>query len=957
MTIECGWRRRGSLPSLLAFLVALVASSPSYAANRAPAGANRVVDSVDTGQLAVLENHRPAWASAKSSATPLAAESALNGLSITLRRSPDRQRAFDQQLLAQRDPASPEYQHWLSADEIGARFGVSQHDIDAVSAWLASQGLAVGAVSNSRMRIHFAGSAGAVERAFATGLAVFPVGPGKRAAPTQDPQVPAALATVIASVDGLSSVQYRAQHRLREALSTLGPAGLSQPAASSCQGGTCQYAVFPADFAKIYNLAPVLAGGVTGAGQTIGIIGRARVADADMRNFQQLLSLPVVYPATVIPTHGADPGPAATTCSPTGTPSCDHPSDLVNDQIEATLDVQRAGSVAPGATVKLIVSANVGSSDGVQIATEYAIDTNPPPAKVLSISYASCEADNSLAVADYLDGLFAQAAMEGISVFVASGDGGVAGCAALDSPPTANERVSTNVLCASGNVTCVGGTEFTGEPASQYWSPSNQSGYLSARGYIPEGAWNDPLDAAGHTQVASTGGGASIYIGKPSWQSAPGVPAAAARYTPDVSFNASPNEGYFTCVAAGQQNSCVVSNGSFGFILGGGTSASAPSMAGIAALLNQHTGSAQGNVNPRLYALANAGTAGIFHDVTVQSSGVANCSVTTPSLCNNSLASPTSLAGGLPGYSVGTGYDLATGLGSLDVAGLFSQWNSAGTTVNLNQEGLSGSWGNSATQSQGVVMTVYQDNIAAGHGTLFGGWFTFDVTAAGGRRWYTIQGDVTTAAASATIPIYATVGGAFDSPLATTSTAVGHVTLSFSDCTHGSMAYVFTDGSGRTGTAPLSRLLPNVACTPAGDTAAIRSDFLLSGAWADPAHTSGQGLVIEVNPTQHALFAAWYTFAAGIPVSAAAGQRWYTLQGGFPTEIGSLGSVAIYETSGGAFGTNSATSTTQVGTAELTFQDCQTASLVYRFSGGANAGQSGTLDLTRIGPAPAACSL
>ena len=261
------------------------------------------------------------------------------------------------------------------------------------------------------------------------------------------------------------------------------------------------------------------------------------------------------------------------------------------------------------------------------------------------------------------DGVFQQGAAEGISIFIASGDGGVAGCASLDSPPQPGEPVSTNILCASPYVTCVGGTEFAdSDNPDAYWSRTNGDGYQSALGYIPEGAWNEPLDADGQPQLASTGGGFSSYIATPSWQSFVGN---QGRYTPDVSLDASTREGYFTCIAA-YGASCATTGGGFTYLNGGGTSASTPSMAGIVALLNQRTGTSQGNMNPRMYSLATNAGAGAFHDVTVASSGVDDCTVATPSLCNNTIPSPTGLAGGLQGYLVKDGYDLATGLGSPD---------------------------------------------------------------------------------------------------------------------------------------------------------------------------------------------------------------------------------------------------------------------------------------------------
>lgn len=901
-----------------------------------------------SSRTALAGRHVAAWASPQADLGRVQDDAPLTHLSLVLKRTPERQQAFEQLLREQQDPTSPNYRRWLTSSEIGERFGASQSDIDALSGWLRTQGLTVDAVANSRTRIRFSGRAADVAAAFATELHTFDVAGERRIANTAVPQVPSALAPAVSSVLGLNTLTVRPTHFMSAKTAPAAP----QPAGTNCSGGDCQNSVFPADFAKIYNLPA----NVDGSGQTIGIIARQRVYEPDVKNFFVLAGLPVKYPVVVIPTGGTDPGAPASSCSDTGTPSCSSPSDAVKDQGEATLDVQRAGSVAPGATVKLITSGRAGNADGVFVALDYAIDANPVPAKILSVSYASCEADNTQAAGDAVDGSFQQAAAEGISVFVASGDGGVAGCASLDSAPTATQRVSTNALCASGYATCVGGTEFADKgKQNQYWGATGAT-YGSALGYIPEGAWNEPLDRSGKTQVASSGGGFSTFVATPSWQTGIGVPGTQGRYTPDVSFNASVREGYFTCVAA-QGGTCEIVQGSFQYLLSGGTSASAPSMAGIAALLNQKTGSAQANLNPRLYALAVNPANGVFHDVTAASSGVSGCSVSTPSPCNNSTPGPSGLSGGLQGYAVGTAYDMATGLGSIDVTRLLAHWDDpAPSSVNLNQHGLTGSWANPATSGQGVVMEVDPDFYGNGTSLLFGGWYTYDTAASGGQRWYTLQAQMR-GNGSAAVPIYQTTGGSFHTAQASTSTPVGDATLSFSDCMHGTLNYTFYDGSGRKGSIPLTRLVSNVTCSPSGDSGSATPGYLLAGAWADTGD-SGQGLVFDVNAAQNVLFAGWYTFASGAASgSGAPGQRWYTLQSTYPAGSSSLNDIGIYNTTGGVFDSAVMTSTAPVGNAKLTFHTCSSATLTYAFTTGENAGKTGTLNLSRLGAVPTGCSL
>jgi hypothetical protein len=947
--------------ALIGFVLAVLVPAAADAAAPDTTPHDVIVRPVDNAKLTRLPVERARWATAANDLGAVPPDLPLGRLGLALRRSPDRQLAYENFLREQQDPTSANYRHWLTPSEIGERFGASQHDIDLLSGWLQTQGLKFDAVANNRLRIHFSGRADKVTAAFATELHYFQAGAEKRMANTTSPQLPVALADAVRSVQGLSAIRFKPLSRVetrRQAAAM--PGNPAQPQGTNCSGGACTHAIFPADFARIFDLAPVQQQGVDGSGQTIAIVGRARVNAPDIENFQSLAGLARKQPTVLIPTGGTDPGAPATTCSDSGTPSCSEPTDAVKDQGEATLDVQRAGSVAPGATIDLIVSADTRSIDGVSLAIQYAIDTDPVPAKILSISFGTCEADNSADNAAYIDELFGQAAMEGISVFVASGDGGVAGCAGIDSTPTPNERVSANLLCASGNATCVGGTQFADSvnPAA-FWSSSNGAGYESALGYIPEGSWNEALSRSGTPQMAASGGGVSTYIATPPWQVGIGVPGRQGRYTPDVSFPAATSEGYFGCTAA-QGGACVVTNQGFNFLSGGGTSASTPSMAGIAALLNQKTGTAQANLNPRLYALAANPANRVFHDATPSSSGVANCSVAIPSLCNNSTPGPDGVGGGLAGYALETGYDRATGLGSIDVANLLAQWNVPQTVaVNLNQRGVSGTWANPATDGQGFVMEVAPDFYGSGTGFLFGGWYTYDATA--GQRWYTLQGQVGTGA-SAAIPIYLTQGGQFDSGLTTSTHPVGVATIQLSDCWHGSLAYHFSDGSHPDGMIPLIRLLTDVGCSVGSATGGSSKDFL-AGTWADVSN-NGQGFVFDlspmdnVTPPTNVMFAGWYTFARDAnQASGPAGQRWYTLQTTAATTATTLNDVGIYETTGGVFDRHATVSTSHVGTANIVFHSCSSATMSYAFTSGSNAGLSGSLDLTRIITVPAGCHL
>jgi subtilase family serine protease len=470
------------------------------------------------------------------------------------------------------------------------------------------------------------------------------------------------------------------------------------------------YYVTPKDFQTIYDISSVISGGNTGAtignvAQHVAIIGRSRVVATDISEFATNTAIGSYNLNTIIPPAGTDPGSAVN-----------------GDTGEATLDVNRIIGVATGPQADLVASLTTGGTDGVYIAASYNVNTLVDP--VMTISFGSCEASAGSGVVNTYNTLFSTGAAEGISIFVSSGDSGAAGCDAGNAAaPTTTQVLSPNALCASSYVTCVGGTEFNDASSySTYWNSSNGTGYSSAKSYIPEGAWNEP-----HTSspfyVQSTGGGVSSTIAKPSWQTGTGVPAGSFRDTPDVAFSAAGHDGYYSCLAS-SGGDC-----SMGFFVAfQGTSAAAPGMAGIAALLNTKMGLAQGNLNPMIYALA-ASSASSFHDATPTSSGVGACSLSTPSMCNNSTPSNTSLTGGLAGYALTTGYDQATGWGSLDVANFLTAASTAGATsqtITFPQPTSPGTAGStvaltaSSTSGLGIIYTI-----ASGPATIAGSNVTY----------------------------------------------------------------------------------------------------------------------------------------------------------------------------------------------------------------------------------------
>jgi Predicted protease len=660
--------------------------------------ASRILQSTDGMQAVTLRNHHPQWANAVNSLGAVPAGTTLNELTLVLSRSPEQDAAFKQLLADQQNPQSPEYHHWLTPEEAGARFGASEADVAAVESWLQGQGLHVNWVSPSRIFVGFGGTAADVGRAFGAELRYYSVNGAQRMSIASEPSIPQALAPVIKSVRGLYSVDERPMLHSATVQST-------GPELTSTAGN---HYVTPADFAKIYDVPS----GVNGAGVTIGIVSWAHTNFADFDNFRTKTGVSFPNPTEVVPTAfgGIDPGPAYTTVQ-----TC---TSCLDGQMEATLDVQRAGSTAPAASILLVVSSRSGSGGGIGADAQYLVNTSPVPAQVMSISFGGCEVSAGAPGVAYWDTLFQQAAAEGISVFVSSGDSGASGCdTAFSAPPALPAANSPNYICSSSYATCVGGTQFndTSSP-STYWSSTNSTGYLSAYGYIPEGGWNEST----MTSVAGSGGGVSTVIATPSWQTGTGVPAArTGRYTPDVSFASAGHDGYFGCMAAAN-GGCVGSP--FGFLDFAGTSAAAPSMAGVAAMVAQSLGSAQGNMNPRIYAIA-AGIPAAFHDATVASSGVSSCSVNTVSLCNNSAPSTSSLSGGQAGYLLTDGFDLVTGWGSLDVATFISNYSATSKstpTVTVTASATS----ITTAQTLNVTVTVGGNPTPTGTITLTSGTYS-----------------------------------------------------------------------------------------------------------------------------------------------------------------------------------------------------------------------------------------
>lgn len=609
---------------------------------------------------------------------------------------------------------SPSYHKWLTAAEFGERFGASTSDIAQVQSWLESEGLIVTRTLPGRLGIEFTGTVGQVGGAFRTSIHTFQVKGETHRANISNPQIPAAFANVVRGVSSLNDF------RLHSTYHSTGKASMERQTHRATaewtanSGDLTVYVVSPGDFANQYNLNSTYSSGITGKGQIIGIINDSNVDTRIVDAYRSLFGLSSNSPQVVI--DGDDPG-------------------LNGDASEAYLDLENAGAVAPGATIRLYTAGTYGLNGvgGVLFALNRAIDDNE--ASILSVSFGACEQSLGDSANAYINALMAQAAAQGQTVLVSSGDSGSAGCD-FSYESQAESGFSVNGLASTPWNIAVGGTDFYysdyasgGASIANYWNVTN-SNYVSLQKQIPEQPWNDsvfgknltaydPLSTQTST-IAGGGGGKSSCISsstdanynvtclagypKPIWQSGTNVPADGVRDIPDVSLFASDGANGSSWPVCETSTECIAdSSGKVQVSLFGGTSASAPAMAGVLALVNQRYGRL-GQANFVLYPLAKQYPS-VFNPITEGSNNV---------LCDSYLSSCSLDSNGdgyysLQGYSAGPGYNLATGLGSVDVGALLKYWDkvtSNATTTALTITPTSSTHGDNITVSVSVTSTA-----------------------------------------------------------------------------------------------------------------------------------------------------------------------------------------------------------------------------------------------------------
>jgi len=667
-----------SLLTVFCTALALCASIPATAQDTSAKPQPRITSPIDASSRATLAGSRPPRAAAADDLGAVPGSLQLHGISLLFSRSPAQQAALDALVAAQQNPASSLYHQWITPDQYAAQFGVADSDLAAAKSWLEQQGFSIDSISRSRNRILFSGTAAQVASAFGAPLHYYltpatPLQPAqKHFAPSADLTLPSALASSVLAIGNLSDF-HLLPHILRSAPQP------AQPRFTSSQTGA--HYLTPGDLATIYDITPAYSSGYTGSNQSIAVIGQSAVNLSDIANFQAAVNIPGKTPIVVLV-----PGSGTSEVYADG------------DEAESDLDLEYSSTIARGAQVYFVYTGN-SNNFGAFNSIEYAVDEKIAP--IISSSYGDCEPNLGQSSYTELNTFLEQAASQGQTVVSAAGDSGSTDCYGEYKTVAQNEQLAVDFPASSQYVTGVGGTEFPsadiGAGNNTYFDAQSSTDIVSsAKSYIPEMVWNDDVAATADScnakvpvadcdPVASGGGGVSIFTAQPSWQTGTiagvAVPNNGKRMVPDIAMTASPfNAPLAFCTSdstfweSGQKASCtngLRDSSSGDLTVGGGTSFEAPTFSALVAIINQARNSTgQGVVNSTLYSLAaTSAYATAFHDIT---SGGNQC-LSGTSYC----ASP-----GTTDYPATTGYDEASGLGSIDFFNLLNAWpNSTGSSL------------------------------------------------------------------------------------------------------------------------------------------------------------------------------------------------------------------------------------------------------------------------------------
>jgi subtilase family serine protease len=650
-------------------LVSLMTSAVLFCSLSHAFSPDRITGDLNSGQSVTLRGNVHGFARPQFDLGRVDSNRIIPGVSLSFHPSAAQQADLDHLLAHLQDPASPRFHQFLQPAQFANRYGMSPNDIARITQWLEEQGFTNIWVANSRNQVSFDGTVAQIEAAFHTEIHEYLVQGETHFANSIEPSIPAAMAESILAIGHLHNFGPKPR--------------LVRPRLTSYVTGN--HYLTPADFATIYDVNPLYLGGTDGTGQKIAVVGQSTVNTNDLNHFRSAAGLPAST-VTMTLIEGT-----ATRCP--------------GDEGESDLDLEWSGGVAKNASITFLY-AGLGSGDTcssarvdtVWDALQYAVDHDTAP--FISTSYGFCESGLGQAFVDQVQGWAQEGQAQGQTIVGPAGDSGAADCDPNSTDP--NDTSATGGLAVDApasipEVTGAGGTMFSADTPTcntdcppggdpPYWAAAGNSTdtVSSALEYIPETAWNETATSiADGGSIAATGGGASIYFPKPSWQTGN---TGTMREVPDIALDTGAfHDPYLICSEDGP-NGTIVSTCTAGFRTGtggdftlvGGTSAAVPTFSAILTLINQYLGyvppAGLAPVNPTLYQLP-GNSPEPFHDITT-GNNIVPCTAGTP---NCPGAAPFQY-----GFNAGTGYDEVTGLGSIDGDALAQIMARAPTTTSVS---------------------------------------------------------------------------------------------------------------------------------------------------------------------------------------------------------------------------------------------------------------------------------
>jgi subtilase family serine protease len=646
---------------------------------------------------------------------------------LQLQRSPEQEQALETFIDQLHDPSSPNFQKWITADEFGQRFGLAQQDLDAITVWLESHGFEVHVYPN-RMLIDFSGTAGQVREAFHTEIHQLAISGKPHIANTSDPQIPAALARAVQGIVSLHDFMPRPLYKIRPNYTVSGFFGDT-------------YELAPGDLATIYNINPVFKAGYSGKGQTIVVIEDTNVySSSDWTVFRQTFGLSSYTSGSFVTVHPA-PKSGTNNCSNPGVVAGNDAEAILdaewasaaapNAKIEMASCADTAttfgGLIAlqnlinETSTPPAIVSISYGACEAENGAASNAAYNSAYQQAVsegVSVFVASgdsaaslCDAGNSEAAHGVTVSAFASTPYN-VAVGGTDFSDTYSGTNTTYWNSTNNSTYSSalsyipeipwNDSCASTLI-----SEYLTGSGVTYGSNGFCNSFIGSFLYLTTvgGSGGPSKCATGVPSISGVASGTCKGYPKPSWQSGViGIPKDGVRDLPDVSLFAADgvwSHYYVFCWSDTANGGSPCTGAPSGWSGAGGTSFASPIMAGIQALVNQKNGARQGNPDVTYYKLAakEYGTSGssscnstkgkgiastcIFNDVTqgdmdVPCSGTYNCYGSSSSVVGVLSTSDTAYQ---PAYRATTGWDFATGIGTVNAYNLVTNWASVNASA------------------------------------------------------------------------------------------------------------------------------------------------------------------------------------------------------------------------------------------------------------------------------------